>query len=287
MAAEAPQTGGGSRPTPTARPIDVARLERSLSPAARSVVESIEHFSVLESTNRHLLAGPLPATGRARVAMAEFQEGGRGRHGRRWLMPSGTGIALSASWRFDAPPQELSALSLAIGAAARQAIRDATGLSVGLKWPNDLIVDGGKLGGILVEIDPLESGACHVVAGIGINVAVPPELLGELSDMPGGARDLASVLPNVAIDRSELAAALVERLLGLFVDFVDTGFSSWREEWLDAHVLADRTVELRAHGRIDTGIVRGIDADGALIVEDDAGRSRRVVSGEVSVRERA
>ena len=268
-------------------PIAVAMIERNLSPGARDRIEAIEHFSELESTNRHLLAGRPPAPGRLRVALAEYQHGGRGRHGRRWIMPPGAGIALSASWHFATPPRELPSLSLAVGAAARRAIQDAVGLAIGLKWPNDLVLDGGKLGGILIEIDPLGSGACHVVAGIGINVGLPSELLAGLSDLPGGARDLVGALPNVAIDRAEIAAALIERFVELFVAYAATGFAPWREEWLAAHVLADRRVELRSADGRDFGVVRGIDGDGALIVEDDAGVRRRVVSGEVTVRERA
>lgn len=267
-------------------PIDVASVERCLPPGLRRRIASIEHFATLESTNRHLLDSAPPATGQLRAAIAEFQHGGRGRHGRRWVMPAGAGIALSVSWRFAAPPHQFTALSLAIGAAARRAIRDAVGIEVGLKWPNDLVLDDGKLGGILVEIDPLDSGACHVVAGIGINVCLPPELLSGLSDLPGGARDLAGALAHVAIDRAELVAALIDRLIEVFADYALTGFSPWRDEWLAAHVLADRRVELRRGSNIDFGVVRGIDDDGALIVEDEQGNRERFVSGEITVRER-
>jgi BirA family biotin operon repressor/biotin-[acetyl-CoA-carboxylase] ligase len=272
---------------PENREIDVAAMTAVLSPGAHRQLEAIEHFSTIESTNRYLLDSAPPAAGRMRVALAEHQQAGRGRRGRHWIMPAGAGIALSASWQFATAPRELTGLSLAVGAAARRAIRDAIGIDVGLKWPNDLMIEGGKAGGILVELGHQATGACHIVAGIGINVSVPPELLAGLSDFRHPARDLAGALNGATIDRSRLAAAIIERFVELFAGFADEGFTPYREEWLAAHVLVDRRVELRSALGIAVGTVCGIDADGALIVENDAGQRQRVVSGEVSVRERA
>jgi BirA family transcriptional regulator, biotin operon repressor / biotin---[acetyl-CoA-carboxylase] ligase len=271
------------------REIDVAAVTALLSAGARSRLAGIEHFATIESTNRYLLEQEPPAAGCMRVALADYQQAGRGRRGRRWNMPAGSGIALSASWRFVAAPREQGALSLATGAAARRAIRDAAGVDVGLKWPNDLIVDGGKVGGILIEISRSAGGACHVVAGIGINVSVPPALLAGLGDSRRGARDLAGALRAVQggpeIERAGLAAALIERLVELFSGFAGSGFAPYREEWLAAHVLADRRVEIDQPGGIVVGTVCGIDADGALIVMDTAGARQRIVAGDASVRE--
>jgi BirA family biotin operon repressor/biotin-[acetyl-CoA-carboxylase] ligase len=273
-------------PAEPADRIEPAAIEPALSPWARARIESIEHALVLESTNRHLLDGPPPETGRARVAIAEFQTAGRGRRGRRWTMPAGAGIALSASWRFARPPESLPALSLAAGAAARRAIADAAGLEVGLKWPNDLIVDGGKLGGILVELAQLPDGACHVVAGIGINVRLPQALLETVSDAPGGARDLAGAAPAWPVDRNAVAGALIERLVELYADYAATGFTPYRDEWLTAHVLDGASISLSGTSGTFHARVLGIGPDGALIVEDEAGARQRVVSGDVTVRAR-
>jgi BirA family biotin operon repressor/biotin-[acetyl-CoA-carboxylase] ligase len=267
------------------RAIDVAAVTACLSASARGRLEGIEHFTEIESTNRHLIESAGPAVGQMRVALAEYQSAGRGRQGRHWLMPPGTGIALSTAWVFPAAPRELTALGLAVGAAARRAIKDATGIELGLKWPNDLMLRGGKAGGILVEVESQASGACRVVAGIGINVSVPAEILATLSELREGARDLASAARGVAIDRSRLAAALIERLVELFVGYADSGFAPYRSEWMEAHVLADARVELKSAFGTAVGTVRGIDVDGALIVEDAAGARQRVLSGDVSVRE--
>ena len=265
--------------------IDAAAIEAALDTGTRALIERLELAFELESTNRHLLDAAVPTRGLMQVAIAEYQHGGRGRHGRRWTMPPGAGLALSAAWRFERGPEALAAFSLAVGAAARRAIRDAARIDAGLKWPNDLVVDGGKLGGILVELDPLDAGACRVVAGIGINVRVPASCLAGLSDYRHGARDLAGAA-GFEIDRSQLAAALISRLAELFSGYADAGFAPYRAEWRQAHVLEAEAVELVTPSGAWAGIVRGIEDDGSLLVEDEAGAVRRVVSGDVTVRAR-
>jgi BirA family transcriptional regulator, biotin operon repressor / biotin---[acetyl-CoA-carboxylase] ligase len=266
--------------------IEVASIESALAETTRACIESIEHSLVLESTNRVLLDGRPPASGKARVMIAEFQTAGRGRRGRSWTMPAGAGVALSVSWRFAQAPDSLAALSLAVGAAARRAIADVTGLRAGLKWPNDLIVDGGKLGGILIELSRLADGSCHVVAGIGINVRLPPEVLASVSDSPVGARDLAGSAPGWPIDRNAVARALIERAVELFAGYATAGFEPYRAEWLAAHVLDGKPVELTNGAGTTHGTVRGIGPDGALIVESESGERTRFISGDITVRAR-
>lgn len=264
--------------------IDVDAIEAKLNPVSRRSIESLERSVEVESTNRYLLAEQPPAAGKTRVAIAEYQTAGRGRHGRRWSMPPGTGIALSAAWTFDQPPKTPGALSLAVGVAARRAILDVTGLAIGLKWPNDLIVNHSKLGGILVEVASLPGGALQVVAGIGINVKVPQALLATVSDFSHGATDLSTAAPEWAIDRASLAARLIDQFIKLFDDFSESGFEPYRAEWLAAHVLDGQAVELRSVSGIDYATVRGIEADGSLIVEDSGGLRRSILSGDVTIR---
>jgi BirA family biotin operon repressor/biotin-[acetyl-CoA-carboxylase] ligase len=199
-------------------------------------------------------------------------------------MPPGAGIALSAAWRYEPKPAALSALSLAVGAAARRAIADVSGVEVGLKWPNDLILAGRKLGGILVDLGTTAGGACHVVAGIGINVAVPAEYLAQVSSSRHGATDLAAAIAPDTIARSALAAALIERLVELFAGYAASGFAPYRAEWLKAHVLDGARVELETPVGVETGTVRGIEDDGALIVENAQGAKRRFITGDVTLR---
>lgn len=263
--------------------LDVARVVDSVGPTWRSLLGNVDYRIEHESTNRALLDAAPPTPGRMDAALAEYQTAGRGRHGRRWTMPPGSGIALSAAWVFASQPEALNALSLAAGAAVRRAILDVTGIAVELKWPNDLLLEGGKLGGILVELAARQDGAVHVVIGVGINVDVPAAELAQASNYAAGARDLkgAGWTPT---DRSALAGAVLGQFAELFAGFASAGFEPYREEWLAAHALNGRQVELQSHGQTDSGRVVGIEADGALILETAAGSQRRVVSGEVSIR---
>ncbi|MGD8339162.1 MAG: biotin--[acetyl-CoA-carboxylase] ligase [Gammaproteobacteria bacterium] len=264
--------------------IDPAGIESRLSADHRQRVESLEHAFEIESTNRHLLDGRPPAPAMARIAVAEYQTAGRGRRGRSWTMPPGTGVALSASWQFGPEHGGLEALSLAVGAVARRAVRDVTRLEIGLKWPNDLLVDGAKLGGILVELTPLADGACHAVVGIGINVSVPAAFLARASDLPQGACDLATAAPHWPVDRAALAARLIEQLIELFMGFPARGFEPYRPEWLAAHVLNGRPVEMSTQSGTAFGRVVDVAADGALIIEHESGERRRLISGDVTIR---
>lgn len=244
----------------------------------------LEVFTDRESTNRHLLEGPAPTPGELAACVAEYQSAGRGRRGRSWYAPYGMGLCLSVAWSFRETPPELAALSLAVGVAVRRMLRREAGIDIELKWPNDLVWDHRKLGGILVEFTAEAQGRCHVVAGLGINVAMPPQLLEDVSDWPAGAVDLRQATDGGEPRRTELATALVDALKALFADYERHGFAPYRDEWRSADYLNGQAVRVdEASGSVH-GTARGIDADGALLVETGADRSRRIISGDVSVR---
>ena len=178
-----------------ARPIDLLdaqALRAALAPRTAERIARLDVYAELDSTNHHLMSLPAPPAGELAVCIAEFQHAGRGRRGRRWIAPLGGGLCLSVGWQFADTPPELSALTLAVGVVARRALAAVAGVDVGLKWPNDLVLDARKLGGILLELTAEAQGGCYVVAGIGINVSLPPESLRTLSDWPRGAIDLAT-----------------------------------------------------------------------------------------------
>ncbi|HEY5667383.1 MAG TPA: biotin--[acetyl-CoA-carboxylase] ligase [Gammaproteobacteria bacterium] len=264
--------------------MDRSAVESRLGERLLQKIESLELALEIASTNRHLLEASPPMPAMARVAIAEFQTSGRGRRGRSWTMPPGSGVALSASWRFGSEHSGLEALSLAVGAVIRRAVHDLTGLEVGLKWPNDLIVDGAKLGGILVELTHLPAGECHAVVGIGINVNVSASFLARASDFRHGATDLASAAPRWPVDRAGLAAQLIGQLVDLFASYPASGFEPYRDEWLAAHVLQGQAVELDSTSGKTRGRVVDVGADGALVVESEGGERHRVISGDVTLR---
>jgi len=270
-----------------ARPIDLldARaLRRALAPRTARRLARLEVFTELDSTNRRLLESAPPPSGELAACLAEYQTAGRGRRGRRWQAPLGGGLCISAGWQFAGAPRDLAALTLAVGVVARRALKDAADLDVALKWPNDLVHDERKLGGILLELAAEAQGRCYVVAGIGINVALPPKSLSVLSDWPRGAIDLATAVQGAPPPRALIAARLLDGLADLFASFGETGFAPYRAEWRDADYLNGRRVKLDDPAAPASGTARGIDGDGALLIETVNGSRRRVISGDVSVR---
>jgi len=264
--------------------LDGDTLRATLAPEVAARLARLEVFTELGSTNRHLLAMPPPPVGKLDVCVAEFQTAGRGRRGRRWHVPLGAGVCLSVGWQFADLPAELSALTLAVGVVVRRVLKSVAGLDIALKWPNDLVFDERKLGGILLELSAEAQGGSHVVVGIGLNVALPPELLPTLSDWPCGAVDLATALGSEPPSRVALVGALVNALAELFAAYPRTGFAAYRSDWRAGDFLRGRAVHLDDAAGAVAGTALGIDPDGALLIETTSGVRRRVVAGDVSVR---
>jgi BirA family biotin operon repressor/biotin-[acetyl-CoA-carboxylase] ligase len=269
-----------------ARPVDL--LERDsvlagLPELARGRLRQLTLAVEAESTNEALLAvDDLPA-GRLDAFLAEFQRHGRGRRGRAWLAPFGSGICLSVSWRFAEAPRQLSALSLAAGVAVRRALAGFGIAGVALKWPNDILHGGGKLGGILCELRAEAAGPAYVVIGVGINVDLPAgtmEAIEATGLRPASLATLGAARPR---SRSQLAAALIGQLTLALVEFEQAGLAPFADEWREADALLARPVRLQHGARVVDGVAQGIDSDGALLF-DAGGGIERIVSGEVSVR---
>lgn len=266
------------------QPIDLLDRTALAEYASARPATQLEVYTELESTNRHLLDGPAPDPGMLAACVAEYQSAGRGRRGRNWQAPLGMGLCVSAAWSFGETPPELAALSLAVGLAARRVLQREAGIEIRLKWPNDLVWDDRKLGGILVEFRAEAQGRCHVVAGLGINVSMPPELLERISDWPAGAVDLRQATDGCQPRRTVLATGLLDALRALLADYEQNGFAPYRDEWLSADYLVGRHVRVDEASQPILGTARGIDSDGALLVETAAQGRRRVISGDVSVR---
>lgn len=251
-------------------------VRRRLDARTAAAIEGLEHHAMVDSTNTRLLEAPPPAAGRLRIATADHQTAGRGRRGRVWRAPPGACLCLSLAWRFGRAPASLPPLTLALGVAATRALRGLGIGSTALKWPNDLVADGGKLGGLLVEVHPRSREA--VVAGIGVNVALPAEF------DPGGAGwgrgpvSLADLGP--APRRAELAAALAEQWLPAMRQFEREGLAPFVAEWAGLDWLAGQRVSFEKDGRAVTGMAAGIDEDGAYRVRC-GGEVIAVVSGEL------
>ena len=273
--------------------IDPAALVAALGAAAcRFDIDVLPRCS---STNAVLLARAEAGAASGTVVVAEEQTAGRGRRGREWIAAPGDSLTFSLLWRF-APGVMPIGLSLAVGVAVVRALQqvmrsgiqpDGAGdtpqskypLGVALKWPNDILFQGKKLGGILVELVP---GAPHAaVIGIGINQRLPATL-------PPEVRATAAALDEISdgsqMDSNSLLAALLSELLLALESFALAGFAALRPDWLACHAFQNEPVVLLADfSPPQPGICRGVDNEGALLLETD-GRIERILSGEISLR---
>jgi BirA family transcriptional regulator, biotin operon repressor / biotin---[acetyl-CoA-carboxylase] ligase len=209
------------------------------------------------------------------LLVAEQQSAGRGRRGRRWHSAPGAGLTFSLARRVGRPVRELAALSLVAGVAVTRAFRALGVARAALKWPNDLLVDGAKLGGILVETRA-DGAAARAVIGIGINLRGGPQLSARLK-RPVASLDqfLESISPE----------EILKRIIGSLVEALDAfeagGLDALRGEWEALHAHAGHRLRVRlADGRSVSGIEAGLDQDGGLRLRTRAGL-RAVRSGTV------
>jgi BirA family transcriptional regulator, biotin operon repressor / biotin---[acetyl-CoA-carboxylase] ligase len=253
-----------------------------LSEESRGHMRRFEILFEVDSTNTRLMAAAPPPPGLADVCASELQHAGRGRLGRRWIAPFGSGLAISVAWSFNDAARALPALSLGVGVAVARALARAGAVDVALKWPNDIWYRDRKVGGVLVEIRAEAGGPAHVVIGIGLNVRLPAAERMQIES--AGAR-VAAVADACAMppSRNRIAGTLLDELLSMLVQFEHAGFAALKDEWTALDALHGRPVQLQRGDGITAGIARGADLDGALLLEID-GRLQRFVSGEASLR---
>ncbi|MGQ0621780.1 MAG: biotin--[acetyl-CoA-carboxylase] ligase [Panacagrimonas sp.] len=263
-----------------ARPLerlDAMRLRGSLPPGLR-----LDVAPIVDSTNRMLMDADTTADPQALIA--EFQSAGRGRRGRAWRSPFGANLYLSIAWTYPSWPPALPALSLAVGVVCARVLSNQAGLDgVRLKWPNDLWLDGRKLGGILIEQRGESSGSCRVVVGVGINVAMDSGQAGEI-DQPWIALDeVLTRTGRARASRNALAASLLGSLHACLARYPRDGFEEYRKEWLALDALRNRPVRVPGDERLH-GIGRGLDEHGAFLIQTGDGALQRVLAGDVSLR---
>ncbi len=258
---------------------DAGSLTNSIAAALRKHLDLLEVFDEIESTNSYLLAEDSPAPGRCRVAFANHQTAGRGRLGRHWRSPPGSGICVSMSYTFVRKPKNLSCLTLSTGVGVAQALRQLGGCGIELKWPNDLIGNQRKLGGILTEVHPSNSDSVTVVTGVGLNVDLNTAGLSNQDPGLACAGDLAACFDDLP-PRGLISTRVVEALFETQREFDARGFSGFADAWTRFDWLRDKEVSVQQPGGMSTGICQGIDDNGALVLETSRGRER-IVSGSV------
>ena len=265
--------------------LDADRIRRALDAATCNALAEIEVFPEIESTNSYLMRQSGPEAGRFRVAVTDKQTAGRGRHGKTWQSPPGSGLCLSMAYTFGQSPGNLPALTLAIGLGAIENLGGQGIAGLQLKWPNDLIASNGKLGGILTEAKMGAHDALTVVTGIGLNIDLGDGLVPE--DEGGGALRVVDLRSHaIEVPPAEhLAATLINGLQQTFVAYEQNGFEGFSGSWADYDWLHGREVSVEISGREVSGIGAGIASDGALLLETRDAGTKRITSGTVLVKE--
>ena len=259
---------------------DTNQIRQSLVAETRAKLDELEVFGSVASTNTYLMSQSAPAVGRFRVAIADHQTSGRGRHYRRWISPPGAGLYMSFAYSFEEQPDQLPSLTLAIGVGVIAALKKLGIDGISLKWPNDIVALDGKLGGILTELQSGVTDGVTVVTGIGLNIKLPDDA--ETSIESGWARrvvDVASIC-ETAPERALIAAAIVNELHSVMRKFAALGFVAFVEAWTKHDWLNGREVIVDLPDQQISGKAAGVDNDGALLV--DTGKTKtRVVSGSI------
>ncbi|MBW2630539.1 MAG: biotin--[acetyl-CoA-carboxylase] ligase [Deltaproteobacteria bacterium] len=240
----------------------------------------IHFFDELDSTNNHAVSLAGDGAGEGEVVIADCQTAGRGRlRDRVWHSPPGRNLYTSIILRPDIQPASAQGLTLVAGVAVTELLSGYC--PVALKWPNDILAGDRKISGILTEMRIKGQNLDSVVVGIGINVNMEP------TDFQEELRNISTSLKeqtSSSISRLDLTVDLYRLFEKWYRIFIDEGFISVRDQWIEYSDIIGKTIEVTDRGVVQRGgICRGIDSEGALLLIDEKNRTRRVLSGDVNV----
>jgi BirA family biotin operon repressor/biotin-[acetyl-CoA-carboxylase] ligase len=257
-------------------PFSIESIHAHCNTQARQVAISI--VAETGSTNVDLLAALENLDGPC-LLIAEAQTAGKGRAGRTWHSEPGATLTFSLAWKFDLAAQALLGLPLAVGVVIAEALAQFE-IDARLKWPNDVLLDGQKLAGVLIETANAKgSGGDQVwaVIGIGINIGMPESLAIQIG------RSVAAA-PSLDVDRNRVVAALLNGLADAALLFEEQGFKAFRARWNKLHAYSGQQVTIIDRGEVlHEGRAVGVDDNGRLLL-DVADQQIAVVAGDVSLR---
>lgn len=240
---------------------------------------NVDVLPVIDSTNQYL-QDRISQLSSGDACVAEYQQAGRGRRGRRWFSPFGSNLYLSMYWKLDQGPAAAMGLSLVIGIVMAEVMQRLGAEDVRVKWPNDLYLKDRKLAGILVELTGKTGDAAHLVIGAGINLRMREPAADVINQ---GWINLQEA--GIDIDRNELTVTLLRELRTALRKFEQEGLASFIPRWRNLDNFIDRPVKLLIGDKEIYGIERGIDQQGALLLELD-GEIKTFIGGEISLRGR-
>ena len=214
------------------------------------------------------------------VVFAESQTKGRGRLGRKWMSPTHKGLWFSILLRPELSPQETTQLTVASATAVRRAIKTVTGLSAEIKWPNDLLIGGKKVVGILTEMSAEVDRVRHVILGIGVDVNQ------DANEFPPELRKIATSLKIEAgeeFSRAELATEIMRELDVDYARICGGQFAQLADEWETGCLTIGKKVSVQMGTRFVRGQAEALDDDGALLVRTEHGHLERIIGGDVTL----
>ena len=262
--------------------LDAETIRGPITGVPGAQLDILEVFSEIESTNSYLLDQSAPPPGRFRVALADHQTAGRGRRKRAWQSPPSSGLWLSMAYTFRQVAANLPGLTLALGVGIIEALHRLGIDGIGLKWPNDIIAHGGKLGGILTETRYATRENVTVVAGIGLNIDLPDSMQAlDKTSLTNKIVDLKDCTANPP-SREKLSVAVIESLYDCMVSFEADGFTPFHDDWRKYDWLFGKPVNVDTPDGRCAGIADGVDDDGALIIRTTQDR-RCIVNGTVTL----
>jgi len=261
-------------------PLNKTKITKHLSDLSKEHLSNLIILSEVDSTNLYLQGKIQNNAVMMPVAcLAESQTAGRGRRGRSWFSGSGENIIFSLAWRFERNISELSGLSLVVGIAVVRALENLGVTSVKLKWPNDIVYEHKKLGGILVETSSESSGSCSAIIGVGLNLQPIEEAKNNINQP---ITDILSILKS-PLSRNQVATEVINELIKILLEFAQSGFVHMQPIWQSLDSTYGLQVCVSASDQTIIGIAMGIDESAGLLV-----RTREKIitfhGGEVSVR---
>jgi BirA family biotin operon repressor/biotin-[acetyl-CoA-carboxylase] ligase len=237
----------------------------------------VEIHRVISSTNDVVMQRLAESRSSQILCAAEMQTAGKGRRGRRWVSPFGSNIYLTYGRFVRRNLSGFGGLSLVVGMLAVDVLRSMGLQNVGLKWPNDIMLDGGKLGGILLELRASEARGIGLVAGVGLNLSLKAEEASSI-DQPWSA-----ISSQLAMPRNILLGRLGGMMVNVIQAFEDVGFDSFVDKWGEYNLYAGQQINVIRGSEIISGVDNGVDRDGNLLLRTETGLEVHN-SGEVSVR---
>ncbi|MFK3958750.1 biotin--[acetyl-CoA-carboxylase] ligase [Guptibacillus hwajinpoensis] len=261
------------------RPDMLSKEEISLKLTTDFLGKTIYTYPTVESTQFIAHDYAHKGTPDGTIIVADEQTAGKGRLGRSWHSPPGSGIWTSIILRPKLPPQKAPQFTLIAAVSVVHAIRKQTGLEAEIKWPNDILIDGKKVVGILTELQAEADQIKSIIIGMGINVNATKE------DFPEDLTTATSLRIELGkeIKRSVLLAAILNELETLYEEYLNNGFRMIKLLWESYAVSLGRRIKARTLNGVIEGLAKGITEEGVLLLEDESGKMHYIYSADIEI----